>query len=98
MLAPRATWASTLDKWLAIGTVAAVASGAYCLSSNRVHADGSCGGVGWAIDPDGALLARTSPDVPACTVDVDLARVAAAAQSYPRYVFRADPHGRPERP
>jgi N-carbamoylputrescine amidase len=87
IVAPRATAAATTDKWLAVGTVAAVAAGAYCLSSNRVHADGSCGGVGWVIDPDGLLLARTSAAEPCGTVDLDLARVDAAAATYPRYVF-----------
>lgn len=87
---PRATAAATTEKWIALGTVAAVASGAYCLSSNRVHADGSCGGVGWAIDPDGALLARTSPAEPARTVTLDPSRVEAAARTYPRYVFRGN--------
>lgn len=89
VLAPRATAAVTTEKWVALGTVAAVASGAYCLSSNRAHPDGSCGGAGWAIDPDGALLARTSAVEPASTVDVDLGRIEAAARTYPRYVFRA---------
>jgi predicted amidohydrolase len=72
---------------------AAARSGAYSLSSNRIHDDGSCGGVGWVISPDGELLARTSPEQPARTVDLDLAAAAAAKASYPRYVFRepADP-------
>jgi len=89
VVAPRASSRANTGKWLAIGTVAAVATGAYCLSSNRVHADGSCGGVGFAIDPDGALLARTSARRPFATVDVDLARARAAARTYPRYVFAA---------
>lgn len=88
VIAPRATAAATTEKWIAIGTVAAVASGAYCLSSNRVEPDGSCGGVGWVIDPDGVLLARTSPSRPHCTVDLDLARARTASDTYPRYVFR----------
>jgi N-carbamoylputrescine amidase len=87
VIAPRASAAATTEKWLALGTVAAVATGAYCLSSNRVEADGSCGGVGWVIDPDGACLARTSPGRPYCTVALDLGRVRAAAKTYPRYVF-----------
>ena len=89
VVSPRATAAATTQKWLALGTVVAVASGAYCLSSNRVHKDGSCGGVGWVIDPDGTLLARTSPAEPACTVSLDLSYVEAAARTYPRYLFQA---------
>ena len=89
IVAPRATWAASTGKWVALGVVAATATGAYCVSSNRVDAGGPCGGVGWVIDPDGAVLARTSPAEPYCTVDLDLARVAAAATTYPRYVFGA---------
>jgi predicted amidohydrolase len=89
ILSPRATAAATTDKWLSAGTVAAVRSGAYSLSSNRVHADGSCGGVGWIISPDGALLAKTSRATPFCTVDIDLTAKDQASRSYPRYVFAA---------
>jgi N-carbamoylputrescine amidase len=98
VLSPRATGAATTAKWLALGTTAAVRSGAYSLLSNRIHHDGSCGGVGWVISPDGELMARTSPEQPACTVDIDLAAAAAAKASYPRYVFRgsADPVGSAE--
>jgi len=84
---PRATSADTFGNWLSAGIVAAVRSGAYCLSSNRVHPDGSCGGRGWIIDPDGDVLAMTSPDAPFHTIDMDTGAVRAAAQTYPRYVF-----------
>lgn len=97
VVAPRATAAATTEKWLAAGVVAAVASGAYCLSSNRVEPDGSCGGVGWIIDPDGAILARTSAERPWATVDVDLERARAARSTYPRYVFAGDQGPSPSR-
>lgn len=87
VLAPRATAHTTTDKWLAVATVAAVRSGAYCLSSNRVHDDGSCGGIGWIVNPDGRLLAQTSPAAPFATLDLDLATARAAKRTYPRYVF-----------
>ncbi len=87
IVAPRATAASTTGKWLSVGTVAAVASGCYCLSSNRVQNDGACGGVGWIIEPDGALLARTSNLEPYCTREIDLAKSRRARATYPRYVF-----------
>lgn len=97
ILSPRATAAATTDKWLAVGTVAAVRTGAYSLSSNRAdHATGSYGGAGWAISPDGALLARTTAAHPFCTVDIDLAAPAAACSTYPRYVFAPHPaHTKP---
>jgi len=89
ILSPRATAAATTNKWLAAGTVAAVRSGAYSLSSNRVHADGTYGGAGWIISPDGELLAKTSSQEPFSTLEIDLDATAAAQRTYPRYAFAA---------
>ncbi len=93
ILSPRATAADTQAKWIAIGTVAAVRSGAYCLSSNRVDPSGAGCGNGWIIDPDGRLLASTDSDLPFATVDLDLTAPPTARYTYPRYVFgdRAEP-------
>jgi N-carbamoylputrescine amidase len=88
ILAPRATAAATRAKWLSAGVVAAVRSGAHCLSSNRIDPTGACGGAGWIISPDGQVLASTAPQSPFATVAIDLAASRAAADSYPRYVFR----------
>jgi N-carbamoylputrescine amidase len=87
IVSPRATAAATIGKWLSAGTVAAVRTGAYCLSSNRVHPDGSCGGVGWIIGPDGDILAGTSSSEPCCTRDIAPGAADAARATYPRYVF-----------
>jgi len=87
VLAPRATAASTTAKWLSVGVVAAVRSGAFCISSNRVDPTGAFGGVGWIINPDGEVLAATSRDEPFVTVDIDLAAAESARGTYPRYVF-----------
>lgn len=93
ILSPRATAAATTAKWLAVGTVAAVRTGAYSLSSNRVDAAaGTYGGAGWVISPDGDLLARTTAQQPFCTVALDLGAVAQARGTYPRYVFNAHAH------
>jgi N-carbamoylputrescine amidase len=89
ILSPRATAATTTNKWLAVGTVAAVRSGAYSLSSNRVQADGAYGGAGWIISPDGELLAKTSSLAPFSTLEIDLDATAAAQRTYPRYAFAA---------
>ena len=83
ILSPRATAAATTAKWLSAGVVAAVRSGAFSLSSNRVDPTGACGGVGWIIDPYGNILARTSLDAPFATVDIDLSASAAARNDYP---------------
>jgi N-carbamoylputrescine amidase len=87
ILSPRATAAASTAKWLSVGVVAAVRSGAYSLSSNRVDSTGACGGVGWIISPDGEILATTTRDVPFVTMDIDLSVPLAARTSYPRYVF-----------
>ena len=86
---PRATPRESLSKWLAGGQVAAICSGAYCLSSNQWVPDGSdldCGGLGWAIGPDGDVLATTSAQEPFVTVEVDLELARRAKSTYPRYV------------
>ncbi|HEV7486745.1 MAG TPA: carbon-nitrogen hydrolase family protein [Thermoanaerobaculia bacterium] len=88
ILSPRATAAATTTKWLSVGVVAAVRSGAFCLSSNRVEPTGACGGVGWVIDPYGNILARTTADAPFATVDIDLSSSAVARADYPGYVLR----------
>ncbi|MES2176902.1 MAG: carbon-nitrogen hydrolase family protein [Gemmatimonadota bacterium] len=86
ILSPRAT-AATTAKWLAVGVVAAVRSGAFSLSSNRVDPTGACGGTGWIVSPDGELLATTTREEPFATVDIDLNAPIAARGTYPRYVF-----------
>lgn len=83
ILSPRATAASTTARWLSVGVVAAVRSGAFSLSSNRVDPTGACGGVGWIIDPHGNILALTTLDAPFATVDIDLSASAAAQDGYP---------------
>jgi N-carbamoylputrescine amidase len=87
VLSPRATAAATRAKWLAVGVVGAVRSGAFSLSSNRVEPTGACGGGGWIIDPAGQVLATTSAGEPFATLDIDLAEAAQAMTSYPRYVL-----------
>jgi N-carbamoylputrescine amidase len=87
LLSPRATASGTTAKWLAVGVVAAVRSGAFSLSSNRVDPTGAGGGSGWIIDPAGAVLSVTSAAEPFATRDIDLADAAGAKASYPRYVF-----------
>ncbi len=87
IMMPRATAAATTAKWLSVGVVAAVRSGAYSLSSNRVDASGAGGGVGWIVAPDGRLMARTTAEEPFATVGIDLAVPESAREEYPRYVF-----------
>ena len=84
VVTPRVTPASSLDTWLAGGRACAVVSGAWSLSSNS--AEPEHGGLGWAIDPEGVVVATTSRDQPWVTVEVDVAEVEQAKAGYPRYV------------
>lgn len=88
LLVPRATEARTGAKWLAGGRTAAVMSGAFCLSSNRsgLASGVMFGGTGWAIDPDGSVIATTTDQEPFVTVEIDPAEARAAKKTYPRYV------------
>ncbi|MDG6987866.1 MAG: carbon-nitrogen hydrolase family protein [Nitrososphaerota archaeon] len=88
---PRCTGLST-DKWLAGGKVAAVVSGAYCISSNRTGKRGAArfGGVGWAVDPDGNVLATTSRERPFATVEIDGKVARDAKKTYPRDALEPD--------
>ncbi len=87
LVTPRATGSQSVEKWLLGGRVAAIVSGAFSLSSNRAASDGSFGGCGWIIDPDGRVLATTSADRPFATVDCDLALAEEAKRTYPRYAL-----------
>jgi N-carbamoylputrescine amidase len=91
IVCPRATPHSTVKKWIAGGQVAAVISGAFCLSSNLSwkSTDGSdYSGVGWIIGPEeGQILGLTSSEQPFLTLDIDLAEADRAKHTYPRYVL-----------
>lgn len=87
VLSPRATAYATTTRWVSAGVVAAMRSGAFSVSSNRVDPTGRCGGHGWIIDPAGEVVALTSAGEPFATREVDLAKAARAKASYPRYVF-----------
>lgn len=86
---PRATPKNTLDKWLAGGQAAAVVSGAFLLSSNRISREvepSDLGGQGWIVGPNGKVLGTTSPKDPFLTLDLDLHKADEAKKTYPRYV------------
>jgi len=87
---PRGTPHATLDKWLVGGRAAAVVSGTFVISSNRATAPGtvpSLGGQGFIVGPESNVLARTSPEEPFATVDIDLGEAERAKRTYPRYAI-----------
>jgi len=85
---PRATPVGSIEKWEAGVRVAAVASGAVCLSTNRAGGRGQATfGSGSVIaDPDGLVLARSTPGTPLTLADIDLDAADRAKHTYPRYV------------
>lgn len=89
IVTPRATGRRTVEKWVTGGRAAALVSGAFSVSSNwtAVEGGGDFGGVGWVIDPDGEMLARTSPTSPWVTETIDLSLANAAKSTYPRYAL-----------
>lgn len=91
LVTPRATGRTTSEKWLAAGRTAAVVSGAFSLSANRVsNGDDNnpeFGGQSWCFDPDGNRLAITSDEDPFLTVTVNPADAEHAQDTYPRYAL-----------
>lgn len=89
---PRAA-GTAVENWLAAGKMAAVVSGSYVVSSNRVgiSREGvTFGGAGFAYHPDGSLLAITTPAEPLLVVDVDPSISAHQRRAYPCYVLDPD--------
>ena len=89
IVCPRASSIS-MRCWDAAARMAAIVSGCYVLSSNRVS-DGTgpepqFGGRGFAYSPTGELLTETTAATPVVSVDIDLALVAEAQRNYPCYV------------
>jgi N-carbamoylputrescine amidase len=87
--APRATPWSSRERWLVAGRHVAISGGAFCVSSNRSGDDPSglrWAGLGWVIDPDGAVVAETSEDQPFQTVEIDPTVAREARATYPRYI------------
>jgi N-carbamoylputrescine amidase len=85
---PRAT-GSSHQTWRTAGAMAAIVSGSYVISSNRLGrsaASPNFGGHGMAFSPDGALLAETTAEAPYKTIELDLDWSRRQKTSYPCYV------------
>jgi N-carbamoylputrescine amidase len=89
ILVPRAS-GTARDLWHTAARMAAIVSGCYVLSSNRVSPRADAvprfGGAGFAYSPTGELLRETSDAEPFATLDVDVDRVRHAQRGYPCYV------------
>src|SRR6476646_11748593 len=86
---PRAT--GDHQRWQIASQMAAIASGAFVLTSNRSgqsQDDASVifGGLSMIIDPDGLILSQTGSDKQFATAAIDLTASTAARVTYPRYL------------
>jgi N-carbamoylputrescine amidase len=90
---PRAT--GDHQRWQIASQMAAIASGAFVLSSNRSgqsqdDAGLVFGGRSMIVDPDGAILTETGRDKQFATASIDLVASSAARSTYPRYLDYGD--------
>jgi predicted amidohydrolase len=74
------------ERWMVAPRLAAIVSGAFVISSNRVD-DHLFAGRGLVISPDGDVLAETSRREPFATVEIDLEESTQAKKTYPRDVL-----------
>ncbi len=94
---PRASGES-LRTWLPAAQTAAIVSGCYVASSNRVGVASpelTFGGRGFCIAPDGTVIAETSAEQPVVVFELDVETSALQQRQYPCYVAEIewDPHG-----
>jgi len=85
---PRAAGES-LRTWLPAAQTAAIVSGCYIASSNRVGIESpnvTFGGRGFCISPNGLVIAETSNEQPVLAFEMDLEASAAQQRQYPCYV------------
>lgn len=90
---PRAT--GDHQRWQIASQMAAIASGAFVLTSNRSgqsQDDASVifGGRSMIVDPDGTILTETGRDKQFATASIDLDASKAAKSTYPRYLDYGD--------
>lgn len=91
ILAPRATPATSYERWQTVLRAIAISSAAYVISVNRPAPEGGApiGGASIAIAPDGAILAEAT--VPMTTLTLERVAVEQARRDYPGYIaVRAD--------
>jgi N-carbamoylputrescine amidase len=88
ILAPRATGGEA-STWKTAAAMAAIVSGAYVVSSNRIGSSPGSpvfDGGAFAFAPDGALLAQSSPADSLVLFDLDRAASRRQKAEYPNYV------------
>ena len=84
IVVPRAT--TNLDKWKIALQMAAIVSGSFVLSSNRVGEIGF-NGFGCVVSPEGNVITHTSKNKPFVTVRIDLKDAEKAKKTFPRSIY-----------
>jgi N-carbamoylputrescine amidase len=84
---PRAT-SQSMAQWKTAGAMAAIVSGSYVVSSNRVGSSGgpTFGGGGYAFAPDGSMLCESSEGLSITVFTLDRRRAEKQKSQYPVYV------------
>jgi len=88
IVAPRATGQSYYN-WKIAASMAAIVSGCYVVSSNRVGKfddDLIFGGKSFAFAPDGILISETTAESPVVSFELDFGKVESQQKEYPCYV------------
>ncbi len=88
IVVPRAT-EPYIEKWKTAASMAAIVSGCYVVSSNRVgtlNSQFQFGGQGFAFAPDGSQIAETSRQQPVMTIELDTDWVMKQQKCYPCYI------------
>ena len=89
ILTPRAAGEQSLRRWLVATRMAAIGSGSDVLSSTRSGTDARgqvFGGGSWIVNPEGDVVAQTSPVAPVVFHEIDLDFVTRMQKAYPCYV------------
>lgn len=92
ILVPRAT-GGDLETWKTAASMAAIVSGSYVVSSNRIGMSKggvSFNGSGFAFGPDGRLIDQTTIDQPFKTIEIDAELVTRQRREYPCYITLAE--------
>lgn len=76
----------TVEHWKTAASMAAIVSGCYVVSSNRVGKFDDeliFGGNGFAYAPDGSLISETTPEKPVVSIELDFELVKKSAKTIP---------------
>ncbi len=94
IVVPRAS-EQGFERWKTAAAMAAIVSGCYVVSSNRVGKTGTelvFGGKGFAFAPDGSQISETSSDNPVVSFNLDICVVEMQQKQYPCYVRETEPN------